>query len=163
MGVVVIRSGRPTDVDPAVAVWRAASEARREGLAVAAGREEQIRRALRKPGAFLLVAEDGGDIVGMAVGMQGLADDGTGPSVPGLCFVSLVYVAPERWGEGIGGSIVDALAAAAGSRGYVKAQLWTHADNARARRLYEGSGFRRSGLERDDDRGERIVQYERLL
>lgn len=45
----------------------------------------------------------------------------------------------------------------------MRVRLWTHADNVRARRLYDGRGFRRSGLERDDDRGERIVQFERTL
>ena len=44
-------------------------------------------------------------------------------------------------------------------RGYVGFQLWTHGDNQRAQRLYEGVGFRRSGREKDDDLGERIVHY----
>ena len=49
------------------------------------------------------------------------------------------------------------------SRGYERAQLWTHADNARAQRLYERHGFRRTGREKDDDLGEWIVHYERAL
>ncbi len=163
MGAVAIRPGVAEDFAAAVAVWRAASEARRGGLAVRPEREEQVQRALHKADAILLVADDGADIVGMALGVQGLADDGAGPPVPSLCFIPLVYVAPERWGEGIGGSIVDALLAAARSRSFTESQLWTHADNARARRLYDGRGFRRSGLERDDDHGERIVDYERTL
>lgn len=96
MGAVAIRPGLAEDFDAMVAVWRAASAARRGGVAVRPEREEQVRCALRKPDAFLLVADDGGDTVRMALGVQGRADDGAGPPVPGPCFIPLVYVAPER-------------------------------------------------------------------
>jgi len=121
------------------------------------------RSLLRGDDAFLVVAGDRSAIVGMALGMQGLADDGAGPPVPGLCHISLVFVLPARWGRGIGGRIVDAIVVEARSRGYGRAQLWTHAGNLRAQRLYESHGFRRSGREEDDDLGERIVRYERFL
>ncbi len=160
---VIVRRGYTSDIERAVAVWRAASSARRGGQPVSAEREARVRSSLQKPDAFLLVADDEGEVVGMALGMQGLADDGTGPPVPGLCFVSMVFVAPDHWGKGLGGSIVDAVLSEARSRGYWRAQLWTHADNLRAQRLYEGRGFRRSGREMRDDRGESIVQYERVL
>lgn len=160
---VLVRRAEPSDTEPVVAVWRAASAARHGGRPVSAEREARLRGSMRKPDAFLLVADDAGEIVGMALGMQGLADDGAGPPDPGLCFISMVYVAPDRWGEGLGGRIVDAVLTEARSRGYTRAQLWTHADNLRAQRLYEGRGFRRSGREKEDDRGERIVLYEWVL
>jgi hypothetical protein len=53
------------------------------------------------------------------------------------------------------------LLAQAFDRGFASFQLWTHADNERAQRLYEGLGFQRSGREKDDDLGERTVQYVR--
>lgn len=163
MGTLVLRSGLPQDFDAAIAVWRAASAARRGGRPPSPEREAQVTGQVRKPDAFLVVADDGAGVVGMAVGVQGLADDGAGPPSAGLCFVSMVYVAPDRWGEGIGGRTLDALLAQARSRCYDRTQLWTYANNRRARRLYEGRGFRRSGREQDDDRGERIIQYERRL
>ena len=59
---------------------------------------------------------------------------------------------------------MDRLLAEARTRGYERAQLWTHADNARARRLYEGRGFVRSGREKpDDDAGDTIRHYERAI
>jgi len=161
--MVVVRPGGGPDLDPAVAVWQASNTARRGGLPGPAEHEARVRGHAGKPDAFLLVADDGGEVVGMAVGMKGLADDGAGPPVPGLCHVSTVFVAPNRWGEGIGGRIVDAVLAEARARGYERAQLWTHADNARAQRLYEGRDFQRSGREKDDDLGERIVHYQRAL
>jgi GNAT superfamily N-acetyltransferase len=116
---------------------------------------------MHKPDAFLVIAEDAGAVVGMALAMQGLADDGAGPPVPGLCFIGMVFVAPDRWGQGIGGRIVDSVLAEVWSRGYGRAQLWTHASNERAQRLYESRGFRRTGREQDHELGDRIVQYER--
>ncbi len=160
---VLVRRGDPSDFEPAVAVWRAASTARHGGRPVSAEHETKLRGSMRKPGAFLLVADDAGEVVGMVLGMRGLADDGTGPPDLGLCFISMVYVTPDRWGEGIGGRIVDAVLVEARSRGYERAGLWTHVDNARAQRLYEGRDFRRSGGEKEDDRGESVVHYERAL
>lgn len=112
-----------------------------------------MRRVLRKSDGFLLVATDQGDIVEMAVELQGRADDGAGVPLPGLCFIPLVSVAPQRWSAGIGGRIVAALLDAARSYGYANFQLWTHATNGRAQRLCEGRGFRHSDLEWDDDLG----------
>jgi hypothetical protein len=82
-----------------VAVWRAASAARRGGRPVRAEHEERVRSYIRKPDAFLLLAEDAGEVVGMGVGMQGLADDGAGPPVLELCHIAMIFVAPERWGR----------------------------------------------------------------
>jgi ribosomal protein S18 acetylase RimI-like enzyme len=160
---VVLRRGRAADVEPAVAVWRAAQAARQGRRPVRVESEERVRSYTLKPDAFLLLAEAGSEVVGMGLGMQGLADDGAGPPVPGLCHIAMIFVAPERWSEGIGGRVLGGVLEEACSRGYERAQLWTHADNARAQRLYERHGFRRTGREKDDDLGEWIVHYERAL
>lgn len=65
-----------------------------------------------------------------------------------------------HWGEGLGAALVDAVLVEAHARGYTRAQLWTHADNARAHRLYESRDFQRTGRENHDDVGETIVHYE---
>src|SRR5215210_8424861 len=162
MGDLIIRRGEPADVEPAVAVWLAANSARRKGLTPGAKQAARARGHVSNPEAFLLVAEDAGDVVGMALGMQGLADDGAGPPVRGLCHVSMVFVAPDHWDRGLGGRLVDALLTEARSRGYDRVQLWTRADNPRARRLYEGRGFRHSGRQKEEF-GELIVHYQRAL
>jgi ribosomal protein S18 acetylase RimI-like enzyme len=158
----LIRCGEPADVEPAVAVWFAANSARREGLPPQPEQEARARDHVSNPRAFLLVADVAGEVVGMALGEQALSKDGAGPPVRGLCHVSMVFVAPEYWGMGIGGRLVDALLPEARSRGYDRAQLWTQSDNARARRLYKGRGFVPSGREKDEF-GERIVHYRRAL
>ena len=162
VGTVVRRSG-PADFGSAVEVWRAANAARLEGRASPPSVQiERLRDALRDADSFLFVADDGA-ISGMAVGMQGLADDGAGPPIEGLLHVEAVFVAPERWGAGLGGELVEAVLSEARSRGYGHAQLWTHARNRRAQRLYEGRGFRRTGRKKRGDIGEAIVHLERDL
>ena len=162
MSRMVIRRGGAEDIEPAVAVWLAANTVRREGLAPRSEQAARARGHVSNPEAFLLIAEDAGDVVGMALGVQALSDDGAGAPVRGLCHISMVFVAPDYWGRGIGGRLVDALLPEARSRAYDRAQLWTQSDNARARRLYEGRGFVLSGREKDEF-GERIVHYQRAL
>lgn len=121
-----------------------------------------MRGYLAKSDAFLVVAEYAGALVGMALGMQARDQDGPGPPLAGRCHISMVFVHPDRWGHGVGKVLMRQLLVDARDRGYAICQLWTHADNERAQRLYEGLGFRRTGREKDDDLGERTVHYELL-
>jgi GNAT superfamily N-acetyltransferase len=163
MAGTVVRRGGPEDFGRALEVWRAAIGARLVGrTAPPPEHGERVRGYLENADSFLFVADDGG-VSGMAVGIQGLAEDGAGPPVEDLCHVGAVFVLPDRWGAGLGGRLVAAVISEARSRGYGRAQLWTHADNARAHRLYGNRGFRRTGREKSDDLGETIVHYERDL
>jgi GNAT superfamily N-acetyltransferase len=72
-------------------------------------------------------------------------EDGAGPAIPGGCFLNSLFVVPERWGEGIGGTILDAVLAEARRRHYSRIHLWTHEDNARSHRLYRSRGFSPTG------------------
>lgn len=160
--VVLIREGDTEDFGAAIAVWREANLAR--GRPVPESEVERVRSYSTIPDAFLLVADDGGDVIGMALGMQGLEDDGLGPPIEGLCHIAMVFVSPDRWGQWIGAKIMTSLLEEARSRGYERAQLWTHADNERAKRLYESHAFTLSGREKPDDlSGDLIVHYERVL
>lgn len=157
-----MRDGTRADVDAALEVWRASVIAR-DGRPVPSGAEGRARASLAAADAFLVVAEDAGRAVGMAAGMDARLDDGAGAPIAGLCHVAMVFVAPDWWGEGTGGRLLDRLLEQARARGYARAQLWTQAHNARASRLYEARAFRRSGREKQDDSGDRIAHYERAL
>ncbi|MGH3148975.1 MAG: GNAT family N-acetyltransferase [Rubrobacter sp.] len=163
MVAVTLRSGGPQDFKAALAVFRAAETARLAGREASAVVEERVRSHVENPASFLTVAEVESEVVGMAVGMQGLSDDGTGPPIEGLCHVGAVFVSPEHWGAGIGGRLVDRVLEEARARGYERAQLWTHADNLRARRLYEHRGFTHTGRKKEVDHGETIVHYARRI
>jgi GNAT superfamily N-acetyltransferase len=73
------------------------------------------------------------------------SDDGAGPVVPGGCFLGSLFVVPERWGEGIGGTVLDAALAEAKRRGCTRVHLWTHEDNERSHCLYRSRGFLPTG------------------
>jgi GNAT superfamily N-acetyltransferase len=67
---------------------------------------------------------------------------GAGPVRAGTSFLDLIYVAPDRWGEGIGAMTLDAVLAEAARRGAPTIYLWTREeDNERAKRLYRSRGF----------------------
>ena len=126
--------------------------------------EARVRAYLTEPHAFLLVADESGEVVGLALGMRNPNDDGNTSPLDGVCYVPMVYVAPRRWGRGIGGRIVDAVLAEARRLGYGRIHLWTQTDNTRAQRLYEGRGFLRIGREETDSAlGERCLHYGRAL
>jgi ribosomal protein S18 acetylase RimI-like enzyme len=183
--IVVVRQAGQADVAAAAELWYASHLARRGGKRLS---EEHHRSRVREqavvPGALLMVAEEGdgeippgarcegdGDpcpaggsrVIGFILGIPGRENDGDGDRVPGLLHISLVAVAPDRWGEQVGRLMVEAILRDAAARGYRCAQLWTQADNPRANRLYRGLGFRRTGRVTLDGWGELIVQYQREL
>lgn len=108
-----------------------------------------------------MLAAERDRLVGMAMAMQALHNDGAGPGeVPGLLHVSMVAVRPEAWGEGVGTELVQAVLSAAVGRDFTRAQLWTHQSNARSRALYARMGFTRTGRNKLDDNGELIEHFE---
>lgn len=119
-----------------------------------------MRRRLVGPDTFFFVAQSTrGDPIGLAAGMSGRRDGGTGPTIPGLCHISMVAVHPEYWGGGAGKQLLQALLSHGRDHGYDRFQLFTQADNVRARRLYEGMGFTATGQTAVSDDGESIVHY----
>ena len=159
---VVVRPATADDHEPAIAVWAAAEAARCGGPAP----EEvpaALRERFRRPDVWLLVAVDDGQVVGVTQGWPAREDDGAGPVITGRCHLSLVFVAPDRWREGIGSRLVDGALEHARSLGFDHVQLYTHEDNARAQRLYQGRGFARDGVVRDDAWGDRIGRWSRAL
>jgi GNAT superfamily N-acetyltransferase len=110
----------------------------------------------------VVVVCDRDELVGMALA-EPFKRDGTGPLVAGVGHVSMVFVAPTRWGLGIGGRLVEALHTEMRAMTWHKASLWTRATNERARRLYERSGYTITGDTKRLDSGDEIVRYEVLL
>jgi GNAT superfamily N-acetyltransferase len=91
------------------------------------------------------LANEGLALVGMASAEALRGEDGAGAVIPGHCFLNLLFVLPERWGEGIGGVILDALLAEAKQRRYSRIHLWTDAGNERSHRLYRSRDFSPTG------------------
>jgi GNAT superfamily N-acetyltransferase len=143
---ILIRLGGPADVDAAVSVYERSNLARRQGnWPTRAAGVKRVRDHLRDPDSWFLLASEGLAIVGMASAEAPRGEDGAGPVLPGGCFLNSLFVVPERWGEGIGGFILDAVLAEAKRRHYSRAHLWTHEGNERSHRLYRSRGFSPTG------------------
>lgn len=143
---VLIRPGDAADFAAAVDVFERSNLARRQG--VWPHRPASVARlgeTFRRQGSWLLVAEEEGSVVGMACAQPMRDDGGAGAVVPGGCFLSHLFVLPERWGEGIGGLVLDAVLADARRYDYRRIHLWTHDDNERSQRLYRSRGFSPTG------------------
>ncbi len=178
---VEVREAVLADADAAVDLWKSSHVIRRNGRPLPEAHIASAYQRMSVPGALLLLAHDprpdgGSDggpeggpdggrpaVVGTILGVQGLDQDGLGPAVPGLVHICLLSVAPDRWGQHIGRLLVEQMLLRAAAQGYRRAQLWTHADNLRANRLYKAMGFRRSGRVRVDDWGELLVHYWRTV
>ena len=160
---IVVRLGGPADVDAAASVFLRSNLARRRGRPISSARLEQVTARLRDPASWFLVAEDGRAAVGMACAEPVRADDGAGAAIPNACFLGYLFIVPERWGQGIGGIVLDAVLNEARRRGYYRIELWTHADNERSHRLYRSRGFSPTGWTREDDQRGRIGQWAREI
>jgi GNAT superfamily N-acetyltransferase len=78
-------------------------------------------------------------------------EHGPGTVTPGGLFLGYLFVVPERWGEGIGGAILDAVLAEAKRRHYSWIHLWTHEENERSHRLYRSRRFAPTGRTADGE------------
>jgi len=70
-----------------------------------------------------------------------------GATVPGVSYVSYLYVGPSRWGNGIARGLLEFAEAAMADAGCARAILWTPV-GAPARGFYEHCGWRLDGRER---------------
>jgi GNAT superfamily N-acetyltransferase len=142
------------DVDAATAVFERSNLARRQGVwPNRAARVEQVRARLRDAASWFLVACDGTEFVGMASAQPLWGEHGPRTVTPGGLFLGYLFVVPERWGEGVGGVLLDAVLAEAKRRHSSRIHLWTHEDNERSHRLYRSRGFSPTGRT-EDDQGE---------
>jgi ribosomal protein S18 acetylase RimI-like enzyme len=140
-----VRFGEAADVDAAVWVFERSNLARRRGVWPGRpGRVERVRSHLYDRASWFLVAAQGPVVVAMASARPLHGDDSAGAATQ-AGILSYLYVVPERWGEGIGGMMLDAALAEAARRQYARFNLWTHQDNERSQRLYRSRGFTPAG------------------
>lgn len=137
-----VRLGTRYDEGPALAVWQAADAAR--GRPPGGARRTLVRTRLRAPDSLLMVAEDDGTVIGMLLAELGRDADGEGPVLPGLLHLSMLFVAPERDGQEVGGALLDAL------RGrYPWIRGWAAAGDDAALVTYASAGFVPTGRRRE--------------
>jgi GNAT superfamily N-acetyltransferase len=116
---------------------------------------------LDDPAVTLMVVEEDGELLGLSASGES-RDDDTGPSTGE---VRSFFVAPGRWGRGVGKELMAAVLDSLRERGFDEAILWSFAANERANTFYESAGFTRDRAERTEEDWANIpqVRYRRPL
>jgi GNAT superfamily N-acetyltransferase len=113
--------------------------------------------------AWILVAESGGEIVGVVPLALSTAINPDAPP-PGTVNLWQMFVRRDLQGSGLAGALHDRAVAQALERGYDRMVLWTPAGAAQARRFYEREGWTLCGESGPEtDFGLPLVQYELLI
>jgi GNAT superfamily N-acetyltransferase len=86
-------------------------------------------------------------LVALASWLPAREDGEQGPMVPGVGYVSHLYVHPNLWGNGIASGLLELAEDAMRKADRTRAILWTPTD-APARGFYERCGWRLDGRER---------------
>jgi GNAT superfamily N-acetyltransferase len=161
MAKLDVRLGGPKDVNAAVTVYESSNLARRHGQWPSrSSRVAEVTVRLQNAESWFLIGHADDEAVAMALVSPFRAEDGTDPVVPSTWFLNLIYVLPDRWGKGIGGTMLDGVIDEAARRGCHQIYLWTHErQNERAHRLYQSRGFVQTERTLPDDAGELISEW----
>jgi L-amino acid N-acyltransferase YncA len=119
--------------------------------------ERRLLAAASPSVCWVGVAEDGGAVVGHALAVRG-----TTTAASHVATVA-VAVAADRRGRGLAGRLLDGIVAWARDSGVSKLQASVLAGNSPALRLFEGRGFVREGVRRDQWRIRGVWTDEVLL
>jgi ribosomal protein S18 acetylase RimI-like enzyme len=134
---MAVRHAEPADVDELLPLFRAYCDFY-EASPTDAGLEEMIRSVIDLPDdeAFLLVAEDGDEVVGFAACCWKWS------SLNGarIVFLDDLFVRPESRGEGHADSLIAACGALGKERGAPIMSWLTAPDNKRAQGVYDRMG-----------------------
>ncbi|WP_227353596.1 GNAT family N-acetyltransferase [Haladaptatus salinisoli] len=98
--------------------------------------DERLESAMADDDAVLVAAVDGGDLVGFAHVDAATRVDSVGEGV-----LRGLYVAPNRWREGIGTALLEAVEDSIRERGFTQLSVPVLADNERGRRFLESNDF----------------------
>jgi RimJ/RimL family protein N-acetyltransferase len=149
-----VREAQQEDADAIAAVhtraWQVAYEhvfgAERLGAISVEERAERWQAILaeRREREATFVVQHGDVVVGFA--SVGSSRDTDARAADGELYG--IYVTPTAWGTGAGRALLEASLEALRSSGFREATLWVLDDNPRARRVYEKTGWRIDGLQR---------------
>ena len=148
---MIRRPMQPGDAPGLAALVRACDETYRE-WAPAGWEPPQIMpgwaESFLAPDRWTQVRVDGDALVGVVsfrqAHEQSAPGPGHGPPLDGVAHLSILFVHPSRWRQGIASSMLDDAEAALDARGYRRAVLWTP-EGAPAERLYAARGWERDG------------------
>jgi ribosomal protein S18 acetylase RimI-like enzyme len=116
---------------------------------------------IEDPGVSMLMAEDGGELVGFSACGESRDEDAD----PSVGEVRSFFVAADRWRQGVGRTLLAAVLGSLRERGFTEATLWSFAANEAANAFYESAGFTRDGAEKTEEAWAHLpeVRYRRPL
>lgn len=154
--MVTIRPARPEDAEAIHEVARAGWHAAYDDLLGA----ERIDRTIDEWYALDRLRasiEHPEDVVRVAGDVVGFAHASPNPEDEGVAELLRLYVRPERWGEGIGGRLLDSIET--DLAGYDRLVLSVLAENEVGIGFYEKRGFERKGEREVEIGGESYREY----
>ena len=116
---------------------------------------------IEDPAVLMLVAEDGGEIVGFTTSGESRDADAS----PNAGEIRSFFVGPAHWRRGIGRHLLAVALDSLRDRGFTEVTLWSFAANERANAFYEAHGFGRDAAEKTEEAWAHIpeVRYRRSL
>jgi GNAT superfamily N-acetyltransferase len=91
---------------------------------------------------------DNGSIIGAVAFRQAHVQPAPGPAegppLDGVAHLSILFVHPSHWRQGLAGRMLDTAEAEMAARGFVREMLWTP-EGAPAERFYAARGWERDG------------------
>jgi GNAT superfamily N-acetyltransferase len=108
---------------------------------------ERWYELIEDPGVSMLMAEEGGELLGFSACGES-RDDDAGPRVGE---VRSFFVARIHWRKGVGRVLMPAVLDSLRERGFTEATVWSFAANERANAFYESFGFMRDGTEKTEE------------
>jgi GNAT superfamily N-acetyltransferase len=121
------------------------------------------KRRLADPAGWTLIASESAAALGTVHFTDARADHGRGDAIVGRAHLSGLFVLPARWGEGVGGALLDAAVAEMRHRSYRAAELFTALANRRSRTFYERRGWRPSDVDTHKHDDLWLARYELQL
>lgn len=94
-----------------------------------------VERAVTADEVVYLLAEAGQSVIGYA------SAGGDPETEPGTAVLSSIYARPDRWGEGVGSALLDAVIGRLRERGHERLRATILADNDVGRIFYDRRGF----------------------
>jgi GNAT superfamily N-acetyltransferase len=145
---VVVRSAERRDQEAWARVW---NESARAGFAELLPDGHPFPESDRgrwlelfeDPAVSQVLVEEDGELLGIST-CGSSRDDDVDESVGEI---RSFFVAPGRWGHGVGRALMGGALDSLRERGYSVATVWSFAANERANAFYEALGFTRDGAE----------------
>jgi GNAT superfamily N-acetyltransferase len=141
---VSVRPARPDEVDslPPMYEWLFAPPGHRPPRWDPERAIEKLSGAILEPDSVVLVADHGGELVGVCAAYLDLDSVRFGPR----CWVEDLAVHPDRRSEGIGSRLLAAAREWAAERGATHLELDSATARTDAQRFYEREGALRQGV-----------------